>query len=111
MLIEGRRLPQGGVEVYVDGVLLTPAASQKVWNHSPDGFNFGYSGSGPAQLALALLLHAGVDAVEAIRLHQYFKTSFLAAAVLERAPLRLDIDVAGWAHARRKHRGVTNGPR
>lgn len=26
-------------------------------NHSPDGFNWGYGGSGPAQLALALLAH------------------------------------------------------
>lgn len=26
-----------------------------LWNHSPTGFNWGYGGSGPAQLALALL--------------------------------------------------------
>ena len=35
---------------------LSPAASQKLRNHSPDGFQWGYGGSGPAQLALALLL-------------------------------------------------------
>lgn len=35
---------------------LDPAPSQKVRNHSPDGFEFGYAGSGPAQLALAILL-------------------------------------------------------
>ena|SRR3990167_5543552 len=28
-----------------------------VRNHSPDGFTWGYGGSGPAQLALAMLLH------------------------------------------------------
>lgn len=27
-------------------------------NHSPDGFDWGYLGSGPAQLALALAVHA-----------------------------------------------------
>jgi hypothetical protein len=43
-------------EIYLDGVYLDPADSQKVWNHSPDGFNWGYGGSGPAQLALAIVL-------------------------------------------------------
>lgn len=33
-----------------------PWESQSVYNHSPDGFEFGYGGSGPAQLALAILL-------------------------------------------------------
>jgi hypothetical protein len=37
--------------------LLDPGPSQKVYNHSPDGFAWGYHGSGPAQLALAILLH------------------------------------------------------
>ncbi len=44
--------------VYVDGAILRPAFSQRVFNHSPDGFNWGYAGSGPAQLALAILLEA-----------------------------------------------------
>ena len=35
---------------------LTPERSQAIRNHSPDGFNWGYAGSGPAQLALGLLL-------------------------------------------------------
>lgn len=35
---------------------LGPKASQLVRNHSPDGFDWGYAGSGPAQLALAILL-------------------------------------------------------
>ena len=41
---------------YSDGKLLTPERSQKLRNHSPDGFNHGYGGSGPSQLALAILL-------------------------------------------------------
>jgi hypothetical protein len=41
---------------FLDGKILTPEKSQKVYNHSPDGFNHGYSGSGPAQLALAIML-------------------------------------------------------
>ena len=43
-------------EVYLDGKWLSPARSQKYHNHSPDGFNWGYEGSGPAQLALAIML-------------------------------------------------------
>lgn len=43
-------------EVWIDGVLLRPEASQKVRNHSPDGFCWGYGGSGPAQLALAIMM-------------------------------------------------------
>jgi DNA replication protein DnaC len=29
--------------------------AQEVYNHSPSGFEYGYSGSGPSQLALAIL--------------------------------------------------------
>lgn len=43
-------------KVWLDGELLTPYESQKIRNHSPDGFNWGYGGSGPAQLALAVVL-------------------------------------------------------
>jgi len=42
--------------VTVKGCVLNPEASLKVINHSPTGFNWGYGGSGPAQLALALLM-------------------------------------------------------
>ena len=43
-------------QVWLNGKLLSPERSQKVNNHSPDGFNWGYNGSGPAQLALAIML-------------------------------------------------------
>ena len=43
-------------EVYLDGKFLDPRPSQAHRNHSPDGYNWGYSGSGPAQLALAIML-------------------------------------------------------
>jgi hypothetical protein len=36
--------------VFLDGKLLNPELSQKYYNHSPDGFNWGYGGSGPSQL-------------------------------------------------------------
>lgn len=58
--------------------MLSPERSQKLWNHSPDGFQWGYGGSGPAQLALALLLDATGDSELAVRLHQLFKWVFVA---------------------------------
>src|SRR5262245_36525605 len=42
-------------------------------NHSPDGFNWGYGGSGPAQLALALLAGVLGDDEKAQRYYQDFK--------------------------------------
>ena len=62
-----------------DDDILDPQPSQKIWNHSPDGFNWGYSGSGPAQLALALLYDVTKDEVVSVRLHQEFKSSIVAA--------------------------------
>lgn len=46
-------------------------------NHSPDGFEWGYSGSGPAQLALAILADA-LTGEEALGLYQRFKTDVIA---------------------------------
>lgn len=43
-------------KVWLDGKELKPRRSQAYYNHSPDGFNWGYGGSGPAQLALAIML-------------------------------------------------------
>lgn len=61
--------------VLVNGQRLDPGPSQRVSNPSPDGFAWGYGGSGPAQLALALLLHEGVRSEAAVRLHQRSRTS------------------------------------
>lgn len=43
-------------------------------NHSPTGFEWGYGGSGPAQLAIALIADAmGGSRADVLRLHQRFK--------------------------------------
>lgn len=64
--------------VTVDGKELDPKPSQKLRNHSPDGFAWGYGGSGPAQLALALLLDALKDEAKAERWYQHFKWEVVA---------------------------------
>jgi hypothetical protein len=57
---------------------ITPDRSLKVNNHSPTGFEFGYGGSGPAQLALAILLDFTNDNKIASALHQELKWRFIA---------------------------------
>jgi hypothetical protein len=47
-------------------------------NHSPTGPEWGYSGSGPAQLALAILCDALGDDERAQRLYQMFKFKVIA---------------------------------
>jgi hypothetical protein len=67
----------------VDGTKRTIqlAQSLKVYNHSPSGFEFGYGGSGPAQLALAILMrYFGDNDKMASKLHQNFKLAFVATA-------------------------------
>lgn len=50
---------------------------QKYVYHSPTGFNWGYGGSGPADLALNILAMF-VPYEEAFRLHQKFKWEYIA---------------------------------
>jgi hypothetical protein len=82
-------------QVYLNGRYISPRPSQGVWNHSPDGFSWGYAGSGPAQLALAILLKF-TDRETAIRLHQRFKQQIIAP--LPQASFRIEINVAGWVN-------------
>lgn len=69
-------------KVWYNGNLLDPGPSQAVHNHSPDGFSWGYSGSGPAQLALAILIQAcdkhDLNYTIAINNYQRFKERILS---------------------------------
>jgi hypothetical protein len=86
--------------VLVDGRRLSPTRSLKVFNHSPTGFAWGYAGSGPAQLALAILLEAGLSRDEAVALHHDFKREFIQG--LPRGAFSLDVDVSRWADAKKE---------
>lgn len=50
----------------------------EIKNHSPTGFAWGYSGSGPAQLALAILTDALGDSELALHHYQEFKREIVA---------------------------------
>ena len=73
----GMRGPKGDAVVKLNGQPFDPARSQRVRNHSPSGFEWGYGGSGPAQLALAILLEE-VDEDCALNLYQDFKWVVIA---------------------------------
>ena len=64
--------------VVADARSLQPWPSLRLANHSPDGFNWGYGGSGPAQLALGILLDHTGDAKRALAHYQPFKSAFVA---------------------------------
>ena len=73
----------GECHVYVDGKPL-----RHVVHHSPDGFNWGYGGSGPADLALSILAHHFDERHSNEQIewgwclcwfyHQYFKWMFVS---------------------------------
>lgn len=77
----GIRGPSGKAHVHVveDGDSHALAPRLDLFNHSPTGFAWGFSGSGPAQLALAILADALGDDARALRLHQGFKFVVIAA--------------------------------
>ncbi|OFW58450.1 MAG: hypothetical protein A2133_00790 [Actinobacteria bacterium RBG_16_64_13] len=105
--IHGIRNEDGTVSVLFDGRPLIPHRSQQVWNHSPGGFEWGYGGSGPAQLALGVLLEAlssewgsddrlaDIETSRALRVYQTFKQRFLENA--SRDGFRVECDILKWA--------------
>lgn len=114
----------GRVRLYVEEIPnyrnrrteVTPTASLAVRNHSPTGFECGYAGSGPAQLALALLLDffGGetmpdmIDAPMWIRdvvhdNYQMFKDDVIAKIKLRNGDsVQIDEDeIRAWLHGQR----------
>jgi hypothetical protein len=64
--------------VRVNGKILDPR--HDAVNHSPDGFNWGYSGSGPAQLAYAILAEEYGDDWDGIpQTYQIFKDRMISS--------------------------------
>ncbi len=90
MILQDRRITYRGIKVGAgghqlvvrveNGVVepLSPERSLDVVDHSPDGFQWGFAGSGPSQLSLALLLDATNDPDIAVRYHQDFKQEHVA---------------------------------
>ncbi len=69
-----------GRKITANGRVLNPCTH--IINHSPDGFNWGYCGSGAAQAALAVLVHHTKklkdDHETALQHYQSFKSAVIA---------------------------------
>lgn len=83
-IIRGYKQDSGGCLVTVNGAVLgLPPISADEARHSPSGFQWGYGGSGPAELARAVLLAVRPDAVaERVvrhpRCYQEFKSDVIS---------------------------------
>ena len=87
------------------GSAVVEGVSQEwVW-HSPTGFEWGYGGSGPADLALNLLLKATGDRDFAAHHHQAFKWRFVAKLPEEGGAIAAG-DIECWIRERNPEFGV-----
>jgi hypothetical protein len=81
-VIQGFRGRDGGPALVLvdDAILALPDLLLREARHSPDGFQWGYSGSGPAELARALLIACcpGDPTVRDPRCYQRFKAEVIA---------------------------------
>jgi len=68
----------------------------RIVKHSPDGFEWGYGGSGPAELALNILAaYIGQEKAEENGLYQEFKWDFIAPMPHRGGTIKRE-DVAIW---------------
>lgn len=75
----GLRASDGCQVVRIENERLHPVDPRlDLRNHSPTGFEWGYHGSGPAQLALALCADATGDDRLALSIYQQFKRQIIA---------------------------------
>jgi hypothetical protein len=93
------RTGQGGFLVLKNGHTLSPVPSQRLYNHSPDGFSWGYGGSGPAQLALALLLDVSGNSNKALMHYQRFKREKIASLDMDQPWKMTDSEIEDWLQA------------
>ncbi len=77
LLLQGKINAKVPHSIWIDGKPLYHRRSLQVRNHSPTGFAWGYTGSGPAQLALGLLLVYWLPR-HAEEYYQQFKEVFIA---------------------------------
>lgn len=79
-IYRGRRTPGGCIVVVIeDGQERQLDLRHDLRNHSPAGANWGYGGSGPAQLPLGLCADVLGDDDHAQRVYQTFKRRVVSA--------------------------------
>lgn len=69
-------------------------------HHSPDGFNWGYLGSGPAELARCILMDL-TGSVPTNALYQRFKEVFIAPLAMDEPWCIEESDIRRWLRTNR----------
>ena len=88
---------------------IPPDRSQAVYNHSPDGYEWGYGGSGPSQLALAIMLEVTNDDRKALSLYYDFKYDVIAGLADEEWILPLK-QIERWIAAQQEEDALDDIP-
>ena len=87
--------------VRINGTRLDPGPSLAVREHSPTGFAWGYGGSGPSQLALAILMTVEPNVRVALALYHDFKFEIVTGWPVGQ-DFRVRIDIEAWIMERRE---------
>ena len=80
-IFKGKKTPDSCIVELVNEnytTQLSPEKSLQIADHSPDGFQWGYSGSGPAQLAAAILNEITGDPELTRQYYQFFKSDHVS---------------------------------
>ena len=86
------------------GLVRVECAAQTWARHSPAGFEWGCGGSGPAELALNILLEATGDRDFAAEHHQTFKREFVAPLPFDGGRIEA-AKISEWIAKRQRDRG------
>lgn len=80
IVVKGKRINEGCIVVIKNNNIAVPLdAHNDLANHSSDGFEWGYSGSGPTQLAFAILFeYAKTKFTEEVEAYKYARTHYIS---------------------------------
>lgn len=95
----------------VDQEPLPLEASLEVKSHSPDGFAWGYGGSGPSQLALAIMLIETPDEETALKYYQDFKGEVIARFNIDSNWTLTSYDVQTWLRDKQREEKLQTPPK
>ncbi|MFH0977368.1 MAG: DUF6166 domain-containing protein [Spirochaetota bacterium] len=80
--------------IWINDKELIPEFSRKLYNHSGDGFDWAHSGSGAAQLALAVLFELTNNKKISMILHHVFKNDYVKN--LPPSDFKIKINMGNW---------------
>jgi len=94
--IVGKHNFAGTVDLFINDIKIDAYKSLSFYNHSPDGFSMGYNGSGPTQMALAILLEFATTKNIVSQFTADFRQEFLSDKKYQKEDLDIHLDVKAW---------------